>query len=213
MFPSNHYISLSSPVFSSFPLSINETDSFLGTQSTEYNGSPDLDLGNVKMNGKWFCNLGGEKNTQEKTVISAIIMVIVMCFGNAEEGVLLHGESQSVFPGIWKAWAQGICVPSSVLPRWPRMPSALFCHLFNFSSLWPWPSCNSTTRPFSSTHLMIWETSALYCVPYAACHLSFHAGVVSLDLNGQHQQDSGQHNTGSCLIDDCHYRIQSPKWL
>lgn len=172
MCPSNHYTSLSSPIFSSFPLSINETDSFLGTQSTEYNGSPDLDLGNVKMNGKWFCNLGGEKNTQEKTVISAIIMVIVMCFGNAEEGVLLHGESQSVFPGIWKAWAQGICVPSSVLPRWPRMPSALFVTYLISLLYGPDPV---VTLPQGLSHQRtLWSERLLLCTVFLMLHVTYH---------------------------------------
>lgn len=169
---SHHYTSLSSPVFSSFPWSINETDSFLGTQSTDYNGSPDLGLGNVKMNGKWFCNLEGEKNTQEKTVISAIIMVIVMCFGNAEEGVLLHGESQSVFPGGMESLSSGHMYSNVRASHVAQNAFCTFCYLFNFSSLWPWPSYNSTTRPFSSTHPMILETSALYYVP--VLHVTYH---------------------------------------
>lgn len=168
---SHRYTSLSSPVFSSFPRSINETDSFLGPQSTDYNGSPDLGLRNVKMNGKWSCNLGGEKNTQEETVLSAIIMVIVMHFGNAEEGVLLHGRASLFFLGDGKLELRAYVFQLRA-SHVAQNAFCTFCYLFNFSSLWPCPSCNSTTRPFSSTHPMISETSALYYVP--VLHVTYH---------------------------------------
>lgn len=39
----------------------------------------------------------------KKLVLSAIIMVIATCSENAEEGILLYTEIQSVFHEGWKA--------------------------------------------------------------------------------------------------------------
>ena len=45
---------------------------------------------------------------QEKTVLSATVMVTAVRFGNAEEEVSLYREIQSVFQSVfrtgWKAW-------------------------------------------------------------------------------------------------------------
>lgn len=51
-----------------------------------------------------FLQPKGEKNTQEKKNSGKCHNNgIVMSFGNAEEGVLLHGTIQSVFHGGWTA--------------------------------------------------------------------------------------------------------------
>lgn len=90
-------------------------------------------------------------------------MVTATCSENAEEGILLYAEIQSVFQEGWKASAQCICIPTFMLPTWPRMPSPLFSPYLNLPLSGSDPVLTLPQGCSLSTHPpMILETSLHY---------------------------------------------------
>lgn len=117
-------IRLTSPASSSSSLSTHVTY-LLDFQSTR----DSVSAGSWQYKGEWKMSLWskGRRKYRKKMVVTAIIIVVAMCFGSAKERGLLPGEIQLLFHGGgWKAWLQGLYIPPSWLLAWPGMPSSFF---------------------------------------------------------------------------------------
>lgn len=145
---------------------------FLGIQSTEGDLSPGLGLGNIKVNAVYRAKKSQEYSDEHRHYGCGNVL------WNAEEGVFLHGESPYVFHGGWNS----VHVYSDFHASHLAQNAHSIFHLLSSSSLWPWPSSNSTTRPslINLPYNLSDFCSSLYQLgPHAACHVPLH-GVVTL---------------------------------